>query len=113
MSRARDGKVGKSVMLRESFVEEGVIALNQFEHAAVFAHDVTEKQFRLAAHGLTQLRIQLRALRASPAVPEAASATLIARGTFVAGQHRAGLNRYGLDIAGLEPLAAEIFRQRR
>src|SRR5690606_22002149 len=58
---------GNSVVLRERFVDEGVIAIEELEHASVLADDVIEHELCLAPHRLTERRVQLFAKTREPA----------------------------------------------
>src|SRR3954464_11007561 len=95
----------------EPLVQKCVIALDQFQHAAVLPHDMAEIHFRFVAHGLAQLGIQLYALAASKVAAAATASSLIAGFTTVALQDRTRIDRDRLDVASLEPLAAEVLHQ--
>src|SRR5439155_1772035 len=52
--------VGNSVMLRQSFIQERVVRLQEIEHTAVVAEDGLQKQLRFLAEGLPQIVIEVR-----------------------------------------------------
>ena len=47
-----------AVVFGQRFVQKRVIAVDQLQHAAVFAHDVLEIHLRFAAHGIAQLGVE-------------------------------------------------------
>src|SRR5580765_3953813 len=87
-------------MLRESLVQERVIALDQFEHAAVLVNDVVQIQLGFPFHRLSQLTIK----------PESLASVSILQ-TSVSGEHRASIYLHGLDVARLQPLPAKVLNQ--
>ena len=46
-------------MLREAFIQERVVRLQQIEDAAIFAQDAFEEEFRFLAKGLAQVVIEV------------------------------------------------------
>ncbi len=46
-------------MLRQSLIEERVVRIQQFHHAAVFAEDVLEEQFGFVLEALAQALVKL------------------------------------------------------
>jgi len=73
-------------MLREPFVQPYMFRLQQFEHAAVFADDVTAKQFGFAAHRLAEIVVEV--WKEPP------------------------VRRDGVEIAQVQPLRGEVSHQR-
>ena len=73
-------------MLREPAVDEGVIRVEEFQHAAIFLHDGLEEQLRLALHRGAQRFIEVR------------ERLLVRRDQF--------------HVAQLEPLPGEVVHER-
>src|ERR1043166_9781313 len=59
----RTGDVRDAVNRRELVVDERVIALEQFEHASIFADDVVKVRIHLLLHRGADFRVQLGARR--------------------------------------------------
>ena len=126
-------------MLRQPFVQERVIALDQFEHTAVLAHHAGEAHLRFltqrAAQFVVQLHVRAVVLAAAPLLEHLLQFRLLFRGALVIGnrvqfleaaaaalhvlffttvprQHHKGIDVDALDVAHLQPLPDEILDQR-
>src|SRR5262245_47412497 len=75
--------VRNSVVLRQTFVDERVIRVHQFERAAVIAQDVGEQHLRLAAETLADVVVEVR-------------------------EHQQVRRYLCLEVAKLQPLAGEV-----
>jgi len=83
---------------REFGVEKRVIAVDELEHAAIFAQDVVETHFRFFAHGFAEIPRKFDAWAAA---------------SLGNAEDSAGVDRYIFDVAGLQPLPGEIFDERQ
>ena len=52
--------IGNPIVLRQTLVDEGIVCGQQIDHAAIFADDAVEEQFRLTAHGLQKIIVGIR-----------------------------------------------------
>ena len=135
--RAFDVEIRQVVMLRETFVEEGVIGIEEFQHAAVLSHDMGEGHLGFTTHGATQFAVEFhvlaigeslatglddlfaflfllgreRSLRAEFVQALACPAEL-AFFTAVASKHDEGVDVDAVDVADLEPLPDEVLDER-
>ena len=129
---------GDVVVGGELAVEESLAAGDEFEDAAVFLEEVAEKEFDFAAHGAAEVAAEFDAAGAElgaeggefgfergeegfvvglfgavdglvelAALVEAGLEGLI--GAEIAGEDDAGVDADAFDVAGLEPLAGEVF----
>ena len=51
--------VRNAVVPRQTFIDEGVVGVQQVHHAAVFAHDALEEELRFLAHRLAQVVVEI------------------------------------------------------
>ena len=122
-------------MLRQPFIQECVVAIEEFQHAAIFAHNMAEIHLGLLPHGLPQRTVQLDRRTAEPAAAlldqTVAFALFFGRESgfgleflkpppgllqilffaILSAQHRARIDVDAFDVAHLEPLPGEILDQ--
>ncbi len=125
-------------MFRQFLVEEGVVGVDQIQHAAVLAHDPGKSQFgflthraaqiavefdlwlAIAASALSEHRLQFRLLLRSflfvrngiEFLEPLATALEVALLAAVAREHHTGVDVDAFHVAGLEPLPDEVLDQR-
>src|SRR5262245_7396817 len=55
---AGDIQIRQTVMLREFLIQEGVVAIEQFQHRTIFANDVTKTAFGFFTHRATEVAVE-------------------------------------------------------
>ena len=60
LAHGGSGDVGDAIVLGQAFIEEGIVAVEEFDDAAVLAHHRFEEHGRLIVHRLAQRLVEVR-----------------------------------------------------